>query len=292
MACDVVVKNLGLSNCNEFPGLIVGMIETPDSFEVVAADLADPNDVKDALQTALLQATNRAYYWPNFDNVEVISEEAVYQDTPLAYRRVRDGQYRFRFGISQNMCLHRAMYTHRRRNGRAILIDQDGNLIWTKKSNGNYAGFKIGLLNTEKLKFNDGSVTAETPIVVALASNIELDKNGYMYDASSFINELYRIVDVELTIVGTPVASFIVVDVAAVCDGTAISGLVVADFSLIDDDNGASHAISSATESTTVPGRYTLAGISFEDSKLNLVSAASLSIKAYESTGEVNVTIP
>lgn len=290
MACSIEDKdNLGLSNCNEFPGLISGMIETNSDFAIAAADLADVSDVQDALEEGVLDAiASRIFNWPPFASMENISEEAVYQDTPLKYRIVRDGNYRFRFGISENLCLHKAMYTHRRRNGRVFLIDQNGYLIGTKLSNGDFAGFSIAMLNTEKLKFNDGSVASESPIVVALSNNIELDKNGYMFDASSFINELFRIVDVELTVVSASTTE-IVVDVKTVCDQTPLSGLGSADFLVIDNDNGATHA-QTAAESTSIPGRYTLTGTSFEASTVNLKAPADLSIKAYESTGSKAVT--
>ena len=295
MACSIEdKKNLGLVDCNEFPGLINGMIETNSDFVIPAATLASGSAaVQTYLQAALLDPiADRIYYWPLFASMENISEEAVYQDTPLKYRKVRDGNYRFRFGISENLCLHKNMFTHRRTNGRVFLRDQNGYLIGTLLSNGDFAGFSVALLNTEKMKFNDGSVASESPVVVALASNIELDKNGEMFDASDFIEELYRIVDVELTIVGSPSSTSIVVDVTQVCDGTPVSGLVVADFNLTDNDDGASHAISTATESATVPGRYTLAGISFEDSVLNLDAPDVLTIQAYESTGGVAVNVP
>ncbi len=295
MACTTEdKKNLGLVNCNEYPGLINGMIETNSDFAIPAATVASGSAAVQAyLQAALLDPiASRIFYWPQFASFENISEEPIYQDSPLRYRKVRDGNYRFRFGISENLCLHKSMFTHRRTNGRVFFTDQNGYLIGTELSNGDFAGFSIAMLNTEKMKFSDGSVATESPILVALSNNIELDKNGSMFDASAFINELYRIVDVELTIVGTPSATTIVVDVATVCDGTALSGLVVADFLLIDNDDSAVHAISSAVESSSVPGRYTLTGVSFEDSTLNLDPPDVLSIQAYESSGAVAVNIP
>lgn len=290
MACEIEdKKNMGLVSCNEFPGLIVGMIETEDDFSIAAADLDDEDAVRDALQDALLDdIADRIFYWPDFDTFENISEDAVYQESPIKRRRVRDGQYRFRFGITQNLCIHKAMFTHRRTNGRVFLIDQNGYLIGTELSNGNFAGFKLAMLNTEKLRFNDGSVTSESPVVVDLANNIELDKNGMMFDASGFISELHRIVDVYLTIVSAT-TSEIVVDVKQVCDETPVSGLIVDDFNLTDNDNGASHAITTSTPHPTIAGRYTLAGTSFEASVLNLDPPDVLSIQAYESIAGVAV---
>lgn len=294
MECDVVKKNLGLSRCNKLPKLPNGMIETPGNFVIPAATIASgPAAILTYLQSSLLAVeANRSYYWPPFDSYEDISEAAVYQDGPLSYRQVRDGNYRFRFGITQNMCLHKAMFTHRATSGRVILIDVENQLIGTELSNGDFAGLSIQMLNTEKLKFSDGSVATESPIVVALRNNKELDKNGAILDGTDIIGELYRIVDVELALVGDNTATLMTVDVSAICDGTAISGLVTADFLLVDNDDGATHAITSATESTTVPGRYAIVGVAFEASTLTLKAPSVLSVKAYESLAAIAIPAP
>lgn len=293
MACvDIVKQNLGLSNCKEWPSNIAGMIETNSDFSIPAATvLLGSAAVQTYLENALLSAVaSRIYKWPPFTNVDDISQEAVYNDTVLAYTAVRDGNYRFRFSIGQNMCLHKAMYTHRRKNGRVFLIDSTGYLIGTQLSNGDLAGLSIQLLHTEKLKFNDGSVESTSPILVAMSSNIDIDKNGVMFDASAFINELESIVDVDLTVVGTPTATSIVVDVKTVCDDTPVSGLVLADF-IKYTTLGATQSITSVTESATVPGRYSLVGSGWTTGTLALRSAALLTIKSYEAVAAVVITI-
>jgi len=295
MACTTEeAQNLGLSQCNELPGLIDGMIETNSDFVIPAATLASgAAAVQSYLEAALLDPiADRIFYWPPFKLVENISVAPVYEDTPLAFIDVQKNKYRFRFSISENLCLHKAMYTHYRKNGRVFLKDQNGYLLGTLLSNGDFAGLSIQLLNPEGFTFNDGSVSTKSPVVVALANSIELNKNGYMFDASSFVNELQSIVDVELTIIGTPTTSSIVVEVKTVCDNTAVSGLIAADFNLVDDDDGATHAITTSTPHPTIAGRYTLAGTAFEDSVLNLDPPDVLSIQSYESSGGVAVTIP
>jgi len=296
MACTTEdKKNLGLSNCNEFPDLMNGGIETNSDFVIPAATLASgAAAVLAYLQAALLDPiADRIYYWPPFASFENISEEAVYQDTPLRYRRVRDGNYRFRFGISENICLHKAMYTHRRTSGRWFPTFQSGYIMGTELSNGDMAGFSIAMLNTEKLKFNDGSVASESPIVVALANNIELDKNGVMFDASSFITELYRIVDVNVTVVTITDAGDIDVLVSTDCDSTGVSGLVLADFIYLNA-SGVAVTISTATESSTVPGQYKLTQVGdlFVDGTVNIRATDLLTVKAYESLGAATVNIP
>lgn len=293
MSCTTEAKkNLGLSRCNELPGMPKGMIETPAGFSIPAATAADPAALVTFMQAALLAGVaNRIYYWPPFSTIEPIPKDAVYEDTPLSYLPVDDGNYRWKFGISQNLCLHKAMFTHRTNSGRVFLIDRKNKMIGTELSSGDFAGLTLQLLHTEKFQFNDGSVSTKSPIVISLLDVTELDKNGFMVDASTFVNELYRIVDVELTLPVDNTATVITVDVKAECDGTGVEGLVTADFILLDDDNGAAHVFVAAPVAG-VSGRYTLTGTSFEASTLNLRAASLLTVKAYESLGILAVPIP
>jgi len=273
------------------PEMLVGMITTPNDFKIPAEELSDPVALLEYLNDAILApAGERIYYWPDFKSFENISQEAVYEDTPLAYLPVRDGAYRFRFGIRENLCLHKAMYTHRSNTGRVIFIDSENQLILSESSAGEGIGFKMQLLHTEKLLFNDGSVSSKSPILVALQNNKELDKSGILvpFDA---LSELYRLVDAKLTKVGPASATLITVQAAAECDNTPISGLVMADFLLVDDDNGATHAITAATPNPAIPGEYALTGTAFEASKLSLVPPATLSVKPYETLTPLPITI-
>jgi len=295
MSCEVNKKNLGLSKCNKLPLLPESMITTPQGFAIPAATIALGADaIKTYLQDALLDvASDRIYIWPHFDTFENISEDAVYEDGPLTYTPVRDGNYRFRFGIAQSLCLHKAMYTHRAKTGRVFLIDIEGNLIGTELSNGDFAGLSIQVLNTEKLILSDGSVATKSPVVVALKNNRELDANGSMISIADFVGELYRIIDVDVKVVTITDAGDIDVSVIQECDGTPVSGLVTADFVYLNAA-GAAVVITSATENANIPGQYKLtqAGDLFVDGTVNIKAPATLTIKAYESTGAAAVNIP
>jgi hypothetical protein len=281
MDCNVVKKNLGLVTCNKLPQLIRGMITTPNTFSLTEAQALVAANWQNAL---IAEASERAHYWPPFINFENISEEAVYEDLPLGYLAVRDGNYRFRFGIKQNLCIHKAMFTHRSNQGRAFLYDTENQLIGTMDSNGNIRGLSIQLLHTEKMIFSDGSVSTKSPIVLALLDNKELDKDGVIIDAS-FVNSLDRIVQAKLTIVSAA-DNQIVVDVTVDCDGTPLSGLVQADF-ILTDQAGEAQSISGATENN---GRYTLTGTGFESGTLELRDVADLTVEYYEADA-VTVTI-
>lgn len=285
--CVIERKNLGLSKCNKLPALIRGMITTSMNFKILAANLENATTWQDAL---LAEGNNRIYMWPPFVGFENASEAAVYEDTPLAMLKVRDGKYAFRFFVSENLCLHKAMYSH---NGKArvFFIDTEGQIIGTKDSNGDLRGFTASLINTEKLVLSDGSVSTKTPVFVVLANSKELDKSGALVDGSEFIDTLERIVDVDVTVVGTPSSTEIVVDVKVSCDGTPVTGLVTADFLLLEAD-GDEHTITSATESSDTPGRYTLVGTGFVDGTITLAPAADLSVLAYENPTPATVNVP
>lgn len=294
MDCEVVKQNMGRSRCNKMPEQIRGMITTPDGATIPPATLADPVALEALIQEKLVAPLSERWYkFPNFSTFENTSPEASYEETNTGdYLPVTDGKYRFKFGIRENICTHKAMYTHRAIGvGRVIFYDSTGQLILSENSDGDGQGFALQLLHTEKFIFNDGSVATKSPIVVSLLDNKELDKSGIIVPID-FWTTLYRIVDVVLATVGAIADDEIVVDVAAECDGTAISGLVVGDFSLLEAD-GSVQVITSATESTTVEGRYTLAGAGgWVDGTLNIKSASALSIKAYDSTGAIAINVP
>jgi len=283
----VTKKNLGVVRCNKFPSMPKGMITTPPGFSLTPTEAADVAVWQTKL---LLTPGTRIYLWPEFDKVEDVSTEAAYDESVLSDLVADQGKYKWRVMISQNLCLHKAMFTHSGKGDRVFIWDRKNFLIGTEMTSGNIRGFKMSLLNTEKLKIGDGSVASYTPVYLVLKDHLELDKNGIMIDGD-LVNELNAIVDVTLTKVGTESASTIVVDVALSCDDSPLSGLVAADFLLLTAAGAAQ--TKTAAESATVPGRYTLtASTSFVDGTLSLVPAASISVEAYEAENTIAIDIP
>lgn len=282
--CNIRKVPLGVGNCAKMPQLISSMIWTPDSFTATETEVVSKTFWQNAVKAA---EASRANIWPYFDTFENISQEAIYEDTNLSYLAVRDGNYRFKFGIAQGLCLHRAMFTHRAKNGRVWFYDNEGQLLATKGTDNKYRGLSVQLLNTEKLLFNDGSVVTKSPIVVALRNNVEVDKNGYVIDADWF-TEVVRLKDVTLKVISAS-SSTIVVSVTVTCDGSAVNGLIAADFSILTT-SGSSQ---SKTLSGSSNGVYTLSATgTFVDGTIDLVAPSVLSIDAYESSGAVTVDVP
>lgn len=276
--CNTTKQNLGLSRCNRLPAQPRSMITTGLDFKLTPVQLASEAAAKLALQNAIVAGyANRIFLWPFFVGFENISEEAVFEDNPLAYMHVRDGNYRFRFMIKESLCLHKRMYTHRANNGRAFIFDVENQLIGTLDSAGNFMGLSVQTLATEKFMLSDGTVSSKSPVVLALSNNLELDLNGGIIQAP-FVNTLQRLTDVKLTVVGVPTATTIKVKVLVECDDTPVNGLILADFLLLTTAG----AVQTITGLAEVDGLYTLSGTAFVEGSLTLDPPATLSIQAYE----------
>lgn len=283
--CVVDKKNLGVTKCTKIIGLPRYMIETPVDFKFTPEDMADLTTFRTALEALLYGPVGqRGYLWPFFHAFENVSEAAVRQETALADLHVRDGKYRFRFHIAADLCLHRAMFSHRATQGRYFIGDIEGDMYGTTDEDGNFYGFNISLLNTEKLNISDGSVATTSPIYVVLSDNKELDRDGGSLAVGQVINTTARLTDVTLTVVGTPSATSLVVSVAVTCDGTPVNGLVLADF--VKTGTG---TLDSVTE---VDGTYTFVATGMGDGTIDLDVPEDLSVKGYESVGAATINVP
>src|SRR5688572_28987773 len=198
--CTDSKQNLSKSRCSKLPALPLYMITTPDDFVLTSANLASASALRTALQDALEgPVDSRIYLWPKFSSAEDASEETVYSETPFGSRKIRDGNYRFKFMISKSLCLHKAMFSHSGTGGRVIIIDSERQVLLTEDSNGDYRGLSLDLLNVEKIKINMGDVLTETPVYVSLADNKEIDESGFLFDCS-IVNELEPLTDVDLAV--------------------------------------------------------------------------------------------
>lgn len=284
--CATSKQNLDKSRCVKLPGLPAWMFTVPDSFELTDVQIATQSALKTALQTALKASTDaRIYKWPRFSNGEDASEETIYSESAFGSRKIRDGNYRFKFMISKSLCLHKKMFSHSSNEGRVIVGDKEGRIWLTLKSNGKYTGLSVDMLNVEKMKINFGDVLTETPIYVSLADNKELDEAGELVPCSIY-NELEALTDVDLAVSDVSASDF-KVTVTQTCDGTPVSGLVKADF--VGTSIG---TIDTVTEPNSDGVYLITADTVFVDGSINLVAASLLSLDAYESTGAVEVNVP
>lgn len=281
MTCEEVIKkNLGLSRC-KLPAMLLGMITLPAGTEITAANF---QSLAAWRSLTLNPYSTRAYLWPWFRSQENLSEETVYESTPLSTMKVRDGRYQWRVSLKESLCLHTKLYTHNSEGDvDVILIDVEGNFIGTVADSGNIKGFSIDLINAEKLLLSDGTVSTKTPIYISLRDNKEMDINGVMYK-NTFAGQIYRITDVEITDVSHTLDDERVVDFKTACDGIGVTGLLAADILVLNAAGVSVGAVTTAVEDANVPGRYTLtkANSFVVGGSVTLRAAASLTVKPYE----------
>jgi hypothetical protein len=279
--CNIKKKGLAGSDCPEVPVAIKGMIKTPVDFVIPKATLDQgAAAVITYLNTqALLGNVDK---FPDFQALEDISQEQVYQDTIFSITPVKDGNYRFRPTIASSLCQHKAMFTHRSKNFRAFLYDDDGWLIGTEKENGDMRGWLGDLLHTEKMRFNNGTEASVSPLMVAFKNNKEWDRYGMMIDISQGLGDIYQLVDVTIEVLANPAptASVIVVEVLTECDKIAVEGLELADFIVLD--NAGVAIVVTAIEELS-PGVYELTSTAdfVDDSTVTLKPASTISAKPY-----------
>jgi hypothetical protein len=277
LSCLNEKKNIGVSTCKRLPQQLKGFFLTPDNFELTLEEASSATALQDAIYAD--QKRDRVYFYPLAVNMENLSEENIREETPLSIMAVRDGRYRFRMMFQVGLPLHQAIFSHKNYEGRIILLDNNRELIFTQKANGNLAGFTLDLFDPEKLMFNDGSVASKSAVYFSLEDNLELDKDGKMVKGD-FFRSLNRLTDAALTIQGTPTATEIVVAVTNDLDGTPVLGLTDADFVLLDAA-GAAQTIDTAAEPNN-DGVYTLTGTALVSGTLNLVGPSTISVQGFE----------
>lgn len=286
--CNEAKKNMGVVRCTQLPQMFSGMFTTPLGFKIPAATIAlGDAAIQTYLQDAMLNPNlnERIYFWPSFVGFEDAKEDAVYEETPLSDLKVRDGKYRWRVQVQQDLCTHRAMGTHNGGNQRVMFTDIESQLFGMDNPAGDFMGFTVSLINVEKLMISDGSAATRTPIYIILKNSKQVDKTGALIQAD-FVDELARLTDVEITIIGTPTATEIKASVKTVCDETSILGLVVGDFI----KKTAAGVVQSITSLTEANGVYTLVGTGWTTGTLELDTPDQLTIQAYEGTPAI-VTI-
>lgn len=289
-SCDDL-QNLGTSKCKEIPKLLKGWITTSDDYTITAA-LAETSaqwqtDIK-------ADINNRIYLWPQWGkSFEDVSSEQVVEETPLATMSASPGNHRWKLGFTENLELHKAMYSHRNTGGRVFPIDIENKIISTSDDDGvTLKGLLIDNVLTEKLKLSDGTVATKTLVGMYTADNTDLDQRGFMTKAP-FVNSLIPLTSVVITVAASPVPSATTwnMSVASALDGVPIIGLTQTDFLFLT----AAGANQDSTITTILEplddGDYVVTGVAMVTGTINLVLPSVLSLDAYESKVPQVVTI-
>jgi hypothetical protein len=291
VSCASDIKNLGVSQCKKIPKLLKGIIKTAENYTITAALAASSTQWQTDIKA---DVNNRVYLFPQWaKSFEDVSSEQLLEETPLGVMDANPGQHRWKLGFTENLELHKNMYSHRNTEGRVFLIDVENKIIGTSEDEGTtLKGFLLDNLLTEKLKLSDGSVSTKTLVGVYLADNTELDSRGYMVDAS-FVNTLVSLTSVDITVasVPAPTATSVTVSIASALDSVPIIGLVQADFNFLKADGSSQNGAISGVTEPDADGTYVIAGAAFVTGTINLALPSALTLDAYESSGSQTVTI-
>jgi hypothetical protein len=281
--CSQQLKNIGVSACKKLPQAFESFIKVPLTFTMTAVNAATGANWQAEILKAL---ATRAYLFPTAYDFENLSEEATRATSNLGKEiTVRQGQYRFRNLFRENLEMHKAMYSHLGAGGGILPIDINKKLIYTSDDGGEtLKPFTLDQFAPEKIQLGDGQTPSLSPIYWSLANNEELDVNGFQIQFTSQLLSIRALVDALLTVVGTPTASTFTLSVKSKLDNVGITGLLQADF--VETVGGTVNTVTDNGD-----GTYTFAGTTMTTGTVTLRAANLLTVKAYEASNTVTVTI-
>lgn len=222
------------------------------------------------------------------------STDPTYVDYDDETREVsRQGKYRFTVSVAVNPCLKKELMKFRGYDGLVWFVYDNGVILGTSDDSGvNVRGLTISMINVKKMKMPtmDGASKILVSIDIDLDDEAELSLRSYQASMTWNVRTLEGLTPVTIDQFGAATATEVIVDVFSDCDGGCelpVTGLVTADFAI----SGAG-SITSAAESATIDGRYTLVTIGATDSTvINLVDSTLVSLSDFPVICTVPATI-
>lgn len=293
--CAADRKNLGLVNFCPDIALVTGFAIVSDTQEFATQTAAETL----ANWTTGINAVKKDRFnvFPQVLQVETAGEETVYEEFPTGVNKVRDGKIAWRFSHPINTYLQRALRSQNRNSGRIYLFYQNGKIGGTSPDGTKFQGFDINLLSVENPTQNDGSVGAKALVYVVLSAQgtSEYLDAPYTIDPTKAAStwspgNLTSLIDVNVTVSGTPSLTSLILDVKDAATGTGITGLVLADF-LILTAAGADQTPDSVAEDANVEGRYNFTDTNLETGTANLKAPSAQTTKGYEGGTAASFTV-
>ena len=232
------------------------------------------------------------YPLPMVSEMDNNSEGATKYTSPITGAQIvtRKGKQAETYRMVFDPCLNNRLQAFDGKKCRMILVDNNDNVIGTTPDGTIFKGFAIERFDMENWITSDGTNPAFIQFSVSYEYNSEREAELATFKAGFNIKSLNGIIPASLTEVGTSNATTVIVDVVTACDGVGISGLEVGDFIFLQDSDGLEETINTATESTTIPGRYTLAATAFETGTVNLRDVVNVGSSYYQGTA-IAITI-
>lgn len=294
--CSTLLGNVGTSECTIITGFVKGHILVPQDFEI---DTVANAELLATWITARKAAIgSRAFPLPPAVKPEFTQDEAVYEDLgegDESYLYTNTGKDIFYIDstivtptFNANMQkLNNGVWScyEVTSNGWIRGKSIDGTKFLPKKC-------KVRVLPQRKATDSEGS---HLPYSVRILSYEDTNVYGAAIKPTDWnpVTDLLGegLLDVNLTISGTPTSTEIIVDVKTDLNSIGVTDLVIGDFSFLKSSDGSTQTPDSMTESTTVDGRYTFVFTAAVTGTVDLVVASSLTVDGYESNGSTTYTI-
>lgn len=223
---------------------------------------------------------------PEVFTVENADEESV-TETGSTGRvlKVRDGKTINTYNLVEDLDTHTRLRSYDGFTGGYYLVDENSNVLGTSSDGIVFEPFTIDTLNVNKISTSDGATKRKTPIYIVDADITEFNDRGVSFKADWAKGKL-GLLPATLVLVSAS-STEIVVKAVVSNTGDAISGLETATDWILGDNQ----TVTTATESLTELGTYTLAGTALVSGTLALGDSSVLSVDGYAGVNTLTITI-
>lgn len=312
--CNTSIKNLGLPGCTELFGIPKRLIFVPTYKDDGTLNYIDTTTFAftqaawDALQYA---SDQQSRYYPlpfDIEAVEMAKEDSVYNTYPSGLKKfVREGVRSF-MGKYPGLppALIEKLKTHVCSKHSVFIVDNNGNFGGIEKSTGLLYPMQLSDNTLSAIYgFATDTVNSEIILKFEFAQNVQDEKISFIPAANlgtsvDMFTTFNGKVDTNITqLAANRSTTTFTVDILTEYGNAfakiPVTGLVTADFTVYNVTDSTSETLTSATESTTVPGRYAfvLSGAETATDILRLGLATTTAAKpfAYDSWVDVQIAL-
>lgn len=171
--------------------------------------------------------------------IEDQSEDARYYEAPGGLRIPRKlGKYRHYYMFNKGLEVHKALQSFRNANLRVIIGDSAGNICAYSPDGVKVAGFQVGMINPEKMKWaGQDDTPAWTPLALDQKDSKQWNEKGVYVNPEWDFKDVEPVANVVITVISA-IATLIVLKVAYIVgiasdgsdDDVPIAGIVEGDF--------------------------------------------------------------
>lgn len=294
ITCDTLIKNTGNSDCSVLYGYDKKHILVPRGTEIADADTA----ALLATWTTGINAASSSRYRPLMSSwrIEPTQDEPVFQpgaEGAEEYLYTNANKDTFYLQGSRITPVLNSNYQSLNNGQWAAYIVTSNGYIKGKSIDGTkFLPIDVDFRMLPQRKATD-SEGPELAYTVRMDSTDDWNLYGAAIKPSSWnpLTDLEGLLDVDLSISGTPTSTEIIVDINTNLNDVGVTGFAVADFLFYKTSDDTVQTPDSMTESTTVDGRYTFVFTALVSGYVTLKAPSAASQQGYESTGSVTFTI-